>query len=72
MATLSTFETAEEATDFVTIKIKSLMAVSQADAITGSIEDSESLSYKTASDKFHRLFNVGRDDKLVSKDRMSL
>ena len=30
------------------------------------VEDEESMPYKTASERFHRLFNVGADEKLVS------
>ena len=30
------------------------------------VEDAESMPYKTASERFHRLFNVGADEKLVS------
>ena len=66
LGTLGSFETAEEATEFVSIKIESLLAANRSDHISESIEDSESLPYKTASEKFHRLFNVGKEDKLVS------
>ena len=71
LSTLDSFECSGQATDFVTVKIESVLTVTRGEgagsgsSLAETLEDSESLPYKTASEKFHRLFNVGQDDKLV-------
>ena len=37
-----------------------------AENAAAKVEDAESMPYKTASERFHRLFTVGADEKLVS------
>ncbi len=67
MATLSDLHDAAEATNYVTTKIESLLAIDRAEnPPEASVEDSESLPYKSASERFHRLFTVGPEEKLVS------
>ena len=60
--------TPDEATEFVKAKIESLLALQKANTEAEvCLEDRESLPYKAASERFHRLFNVGEEDKLVIK-----
>lgn len=58
---LKIFENEDDVTDFVLCKIKSLVATN---ALETPDEDN-SESFKDASIKFHRLFNVPRDTTLV-------
>ncbi|XP_025206941.1 TBC1 domain family member 9 [Melanaphis sacchari] len=58
---LKIFENEDDVTDFVCCKIKSLVATNASE--TPDEENSE--SFKDASIKFHRLFNVSRDTTLV-------
>ena len=62
------FETPEETTDFVTGKIASIVAIHDVENIESreSNDAGESSGYKTAKVKFHRLFAVPEDEKLVS------
>ena len=84
MPTLADFDNPDEATEFVNVKIKSIITaalegpgnmgdlaaripvatVEGVQAIT--LEDAESLPYKSASDRFHRCFAACKDEKLVS------
>ena len=41
-------------------------APTAAENAAAKVEDAESMPYKTASERFHRLFTVGADEKLVS------
>ena len=80
LATLADFENPEEATEFVTVKIKSIIAVAGSQNPGSSTipvstvsamselttEDSESMPYKAASDRFHRQFAACAEEKLVS------
>lgn len=58
---LKIFENEEDVTEFVCCKIKSLVATNKSD----TIEEENSESFKDASIKFYRLFNVSRDCTLV-------
>lgn len=58
---LKKFENENDVTDFVCCKIKSLVATNASE--TPDEENSE--SFKDASIKFHRLFNMSRDTTLV-------
>ena len=63
------FETPGETTDFVTGKIASIVAIHEVESIEaneGNDEAGESSGYKAAKVKFHRLFTVPVDEKLVS------
>ncbi|XP_050532969.1 TBC1 domain family member 9 isoform X2 [Daktulosphaira vitifoliae] len=58
---LKVFDNEEEISSFVCTKIDSLIATKK----SGTIDDEDSQSFKDASIKFHRLFNVCRDSTLV-------
>jgi len=65
------FETSTETTEFIIGKIASVVASNQQDDLEASStqenqDSSESTGYKAASEKFHRLFTVPQDEKLVS------
>ncbi len=62
---MADFETPQEVTEYVLVKIESLVAVEKAKLAAACVDDAESMPYKNASEKFHRLFNVGGEDKLV-------
>ncbi|EGI61255.1 TBC1 domain family member 9, partial [Acromyrmex echinatior] len=64
MATLTSFDTEEEITEFVCCKIQSIIANSIPDSQFADEEDPE--SFKTVSFKFHQLFNIPKEDKLVN------
>ncbi|XP_046398437.1 TBC1 domain family member 9B [Ischnura elegans] len=71
--TLDSLETAEEATDFVLCKINSLLAGTAishpshlASAAITSAKDDASEAFQSASYKFHELFNIPADEKLVN------
>lgn len=83
LPTLADFDNPEEATEFITVKIKSIIAAAASggnqltpkNAIPSStiqgvqaleLENSESLPYKSASDRFKKYFPACRDEKLVS------
>lgn len=77
LPTLADFEDASEAMEFVNVKVASILATTEVaidpassgiqDAAAAlAIEDAESLPYKAASDRFHRLFAVPQDERLVS------
>ncbi|XP_022105913.1 TBC1 domain family member 9-like isoform X1 [Acanthaster planci] len=66
METLGTFEAEEDITEFVKCKIESLVAVIET-ADEGPKEvDEESKAFKSACEKWHRLFKVPEDEKLVN------
>lgn len=58
---LNIFENEDDVTDFVRCKIKSLVATN----VSETPDEENSESFKDASIKFHRLFNVSRDTTLV-------
>ncbi|XP_017882346.1 TBC1 domain family member 9 [Ceratina calcarata] len=64
MDTLTSFDTEEEITEFVCCKIQSIIANSVSDCQFADEEDPE--SFKTVSFKFHQLFNIAKEDKLVN------
>lgn len=82
LPTLADFDNPEEATEFITVKVKSIIAaaasgnqLSPKNAIPEStiqgvqdlaLENAESLPYKSASDRFKKYFPEGKDEKLVS------
>lgn len=59
---LTIFENEEDIIDFVCCKIRSLVATN----VSETPDEENSESFKDASVKFHRLFNVSRDSTLVS------
>uniref|UniRef100_A0A1B6C1U8 Rab-GAP TBC domain-containing protein n=1 Tax=Clastoptera arizonana TaxID=38151 RepID=A0A1B6C1U8_9HEMI len=61
---LGSFDKEEDVTEFVCVKINSIIASTYADNM--SIEDEETKSFKAATAKFRRLFNMPIEDKLVS------
>ncbi|XP_012275102.1 TBC1 domain family member 9 [Orussus abietinus] len=63
MDTLKSFDTEEEITEFVCCKIQSIIANNVPDC---QIEEENTQSFKAVSFKFHQLFNVPKDDKLVN------
>jgi len=62
------FETPGETTDFVAGKIASIVAIHEVENIESSdaSDAGETSGYKAAKVKFHRLFTVPEDEKLVS------
>eukprot|EP00092_Neocalanus_flemingeri_P012003 GFUD01012940.1.p1 GENE.GFUD01012940.1~~GFUD01012940.1.p1 ORF type:complete len:1138 (+),score=342.79 GFUD01012940.1:127-3540(+) len=62
------FETPSEITDFVSGKIASIVAINEVESIeaTDASDMEESSGYKAAKVKFHRVFTVPEDEKLVS------
>ncbi|KAK0082083.1 hypothetical protein PV325_011101 [Microctonus aethiopoides] len=64
MDTLKSFDTEDEITDFVCCKIQSIIANNGPDCQFAEEEDPQ--TFKTASFKFHQLFNLPSDDKLVN------
>ncbi|XP_060561507.1 TBC1 domain family member 9B-like [Ruditapes philippinarum] len=62
MQTLGAFETDDEATEFVKCKIESMVA-NKVDPIK---EDEETKSFKSATRKFMKLFNMPKEEKLVN------
>ncbi|KAH0953971.1 hypothetical protein HN011_005478 [Eciton burchellii] len=64
MTTLMSFDTEEEITEFVCCKIQSIIANNIPDSQFADEEDPE--SFKTVSFKFHQLFNIPKEDKLVN------
>ncbi|CAF3905371.1 unnamed protein product, partial [Rotaria sp. Silwood2] len=62
MPTLGGIDAGVDVTDYVACKIKSLCAQIDED----EIDDFESEKFKNATKKFHKLFNVPTDEKLVT------
>ncbi|XP_052799590.1 TBC1 domain family member 9-like isoform X2 [Mya arenaria] len=62
MQTLGAFESEDQATEFVRCKIESMMA-NKGDSL---VEDEEAASFKSATRKFMKLFNMPREEKLVN------
>lgn len=58
---LQIFDKDEDIIDFVCCKVKSLVAT----IVSETPDEENSQSFKDASIKFHRLFNVSRDSTLV-------
>ncbi|XP_001600394.2 TBC1 domain family member 9 isoform X2 [Nasonia vitripennis] len=63
-STLQSFDTEEEITDFVCCKIQSIIANNASDCKL--VDDEDSQSFKRVSYKFHQLFNLPKEDKLVN------
>ncbi|ESO97799.1 hypothetical protein LOTGIDRAFT_152898 [Lottia gigantea] len=61
MQTLATFETDDEATEFIRCKIESLLANN-----VKPTEDDETQRFVTATKKFRKLFNMPIEEKLVN------
>jgi len=68
LSKVDNFETPGETTDFVSGKIASIVAIHEVENIEASdaSDVGESSGYKAAKVKFHRLFTVPEDEKLVS------
>ncbi|XP_015603181.1 TBC1 domain family member 9 [Cephus cinctus] len=62
--TLTSFDTEEEITEFVCCKIQSIIANNVPDS--QFVEEEDPQSFKTVSFKFHQLFNLPKDEKLVN------
>ncbi|XP_053384071.1 TBC1 domain family member 9-like isoform X2 [Mercenaria mercenaria] len=62
MQTLGAFETDDEATEFVRCKIESMVA----NKVDQSKDDEETKSFRTATRKFMKLFNMPKEEKLVN------
>ncbi|KAJ8679994.1 hypothetical protein QAD02_015781 [Eretmocerus hayati] len=62
--TLKSFDTEDEVTDFVLCKIQSIIANNASDCQL--VEDEDTQSFKRVSFKYHQLFNLPKDEKLVS------
>ncbi|KAF5278381.1 hypothetical protein FQA39_LY05870 [Lamprigera yunnana] len=60
--TLKTFDNEEDITDFVSCKIESIIAVRQ----DQDVEDEDTSTFRRTCDKFHRLFVMPKDEKLVN------
>ncbi|XP_032223477.2 TBC1 domain family member 9 [Nematostella vectensis] len=67
LETLSNIDSDDDIKDFVKAKIESLVANCEPDEDTSTIEqDTETSKFKSASNRFHRLFNMPEQDKLVN------
>ncbi|GFG40993.1 hypothetical protein Cfor_12589, partial [Coptotermes formosanus] len=62
--TLNSFDSEEDVTDFVCCKIQSVIANTIPD--NQGVDDEDTRSFKTVSFKFHRLFNMPPEEKLVN------
>ncbi|KAJ9591108.1 hypothetical protein L9F63_002329, partial [Diploptera punctata] len=62
--TLNSFDNEEDVTEFVCCKIQSLIANTVPD--NQGVDDEDTKSFKTVSFKFHRLFNLPTEEKLVN------
>lgn len=62
--TLNSFDNEEDITEFVCCKIQSVIANTVPD--NQGTEDEDTQSFKTVSFKFHRLFNMPLEEKLVN------
>ncbi|KAK5644832.1 hypothetical protein RI129_006132 [Pyrocoelia pectoralis] len=60
--TLRTFDNEDDITDFVSCKIESIIAVRQ----DQDVDDDDTKTFKATCDKFHRLFIIPNDEKLVN------
>ncbi|XP_013413337.1 TBC1 domain family member 9 isoform X1 [Lingula anatina] len=65
METLDTFENEDDATEFVRGKINSLVANVVTDDDDGK-DDEETANFKIASRRFHKMFNMPKEEKLVN------
>ncbi|XP_033638788.1 TBC1 domain family member 9-like isoform X1 [Asterias rubens] len=66
METLGAFEAEEDITEFVKCKIESLVANLETAEESPKEVDEESKAFKSACEKWHRLFKVPEDEKLVN------
>lgn len=57
------FENEDQATEFVRCKIESMVA----NKVSDHVDDEETKSFKTATRKFMKLFNMPREEKLVNR-----
>lgn len=62
MVTLGSFESEEDATEFVKCKVESILANRE----TSKDVDDETERFKAATKKFHKLFNMPKEEKLVN------
>lgn len=62
MVTLGAFESEEDATEFVKCKVESILANRE----TSKDVDDETERFKAATRKFHKLFNMPKEEKLVN------
>ncbi|CAG9825643.1 unnamed protein product [Phaedon cochleariae] len=60
--TLHCFDSEDDITEFVMCKIESVIATRH----EIEIDDEDTTSFKVTSEKFHRLFNLPKDEKLVN------
>lgn len=63
LTTLADFESPEEATEFINIKVQSILAAKSPNLPE---ENFDSLPFKSASDRFRNTFPLCKDEKLVS------
>ncbi|XP_071954671.1 TBC1 domain family member 9-like isoform X2 [Antedon mediterranea] len=67
MITLGAFDTDEDVTNYVKCKIESLVAnIETLDTDEGLREDEDSKSFKSACEKWRKLFTLSEDEKLVN------
>ncbi|CAG9864874.1 unnamed protein product [Phyllotreta striolata] len=67
--TLHCFDNEEEITEFVSCKIESVIATRQnveVEVFNFLTSDEDTTSFKVTTEKFHRLFQLSRDEKLVN------
>ncbi|XP_069703909.1 TBC1 domain family member 9 isoform X3 [Periplaneta americana] len=62
--TLNSFDNEEDVTEFVCCKIQSVIANTVPD--NQGVDDEDTQSFKTVSFKFHRVFNMSPEEKLVN------
>ncbi|CAH1997517.1 unnamed protein product [Acanthoscelides obtectus] len=60
--TLHSFDSEDDITDFVMCKIESVIATRH----ENDVDDEDTASFKVTTDKFLRLFNLPKDEKLVN------
>lgn len=67
MPTLESFDNEEDVTDFVRCKIESLIAQTVCEmSQLEPIESIDSRNFRTASNRFARLFSMPEEEKLVN------
>ena len=79
LPTLADFEAPEEATEFISVKVQSVIAAAATDSVSSdkyqhtssTVSRAEqtipdSLPFKSASDRFKKLFSSCQDEKLIS------
>ncbi|KAK3713993.1 hypothetical protein QZH41_018780 [Actinostola sp. cb2023] len=66
LETLANIDSEDDVRDFVRAKIESLVANVEADSEETTIQDHETTKFKSAIKRFHRLFNLPENEKLVN------